>query len=62
MADQNSHPTRGTVLKRMTAAMGRHGRPRVYDILADIVIAPERAEAAVSVRRLQEQYLVNNVT
>src|SRR5918912_1044575 len=43
------------------ATVGAMAARGVYDFLDEIVIAPERAEAAATVRRKQEQYLVNNV-
>ena len=62
MADQHRDQSRRAFLRRMTVAtVGAMAARGVYDFLDEIVIAPERAEAATTVRRKQEQYLVNNV-
>lgn len=61
MTGPERHPTRRSVLRRITVAgLGAMAARGVYDIL-DGAGTVERAEAAATVRRLQEQYLVRNV-
>lgn len=61
MTDQQGHQTRRTVLRRMAVAgLGAMAARGIYDIL-DGAGTVERAEAAATVRRMQEQYLVRNV-
>jgi hypothetical protein len=62
VTDTPREPSRRSFMRRMTVAtLGAMAARGVYDFLDEIVIAPERAEAAGTVRRFQEQYLVRNV-
>ena len=60
MTEPQRHPSRRTVLRRMTAAtIGAMAGRGIYDLLDDQTLP--RAAAAATVRRFQEQYLVRNV-
>jgi len=62
VVDRDEGHNRRTFLKRATAiGIGGLAARGVYDLLDGIVGQPERAFAGATVRRRQEQYLVDNV-